>query len=403
MLNISEETRKKYLDNLRLINERAQVEPEVVDLIEAFARLELDRGSTPQFYPPEPQRLSGSARAFLRKNDHLSLTARNFLATYCQRLQEQGLKFILNPLHLAGILSVPLEKLHALAGKAEKAYFTYHIPKRDGRSRTIHAPYPRLKSVQRSILDEFLTGIPLRPEAEGFRKNRSIVTNSRRHIDKKVVIRLDLEDFFPSITSERVFGLFQALGYTHEVSSLLTRLTTYRGALATGAPSSPAISNLVCRRLDRRLFGLGEKMKFQYSRYADDLAFSSQNSRLAQLLPFLREIIRDEGFEVNRSKTRILRSGGQQKVTGIIVNRKPNIARKEIRILRAILHNCRQGGIRRQAYKYAKEVKRVSNPQSYPLLLFKASLRGKIDHIRQVNPEIGEKLLNDFLGIRFPA
>lgn len=143
-------------------------------------------------------------------------------------------------------------------------------------------------------------------------------------------------------------------------------------------------------------------MQFEYSRYADDITFSSQNPQMVQLLPFLQEVIREEGFAVKTPKTRIQRSGGQQKVTGIVVNCRPNIARKEIRVLRAILHNCKTGDLRHQARQYA-ETRGVANPQAYSLSSFKASLRGKINHIRLVNPDIGEGLLRGFFEIDFPV
>jgi retron-type reverse transcriptase len=143
-------------------------------------------------------------------------------------------------------------------------------------------------------------------------------------------------------------------------------------------------------------------MDFEYSRYADDLTFSSQNPQMVQLLPFLQEIIEEEGFVVKTPKTRIQRCGGQQKVTGIVVNSRPNIARKEVRTLRAIIHNCKTGDLRRQARKYA-ETRGVENPRIYSISSFKESLRGKINHVRLVNPDIGENLLRDFFGIEFPV
>lgn len=403
MENIPEEQKERFLLNLRLVNERAQVEPEVVDLLEACARIELGLGRPVNLTPSEPHHLSQRVRELLWKNRHLPPQAQNFLATYCQQIHDQGIIFLLSPAHLAQTLSLSPEELSRLSKTANRRYSSYQIPKSDGSARTIHAPNPELKTTQRAILDNLFAFIPLNPHAEGFRRNRSIVTNSQRHVGQKVVVKLDLKDFFPSITSDRIFGLFLALGYPRQVASLLTNLTTYQGALPTGAPTSPALSNLVCRRLDRRLSGAARKMEFEYSRYADDITFSSQNPQMVRLLPFFQGILKEERFEVKYPKTRILRSGGQQKVTGIVVNSKTNIARQDVRTLRAILHNCRTGDLRMQASKYAKTVKGLSNPEVYPLSRFQASLRGKINHIRRVNPEMGEKLLKSYLSISFPA
>lgn len=400
MQKISPEKRERYLQNLRLVNEQAGVEQELVDLIEAFAALELDRGNPVNLHPSAPSRLGKSVRQFLAKNQHLAPTALHFIAAYCQRIHEQGAVFILNPAHLAQRLSLAPEQLFRLATSAEKHYHTSQIPKRNGTLRTLHAPRPLLKRTQRAILDEILAFIPLNPHAEGFRRHHSILTNSQRHVGQKVVVKLDIEDFFPSIGSERIHGLFARLGYPRQVTWLLTRLTTCRGALPTGAPTSPALSNLVCRRLDRRLSAIGERMGFAYSRYADDITLSSQNPRMVQLLPFLREVIGEEGFRPKASKTRILRDGGRQKVTGVVVNTRPNIGRHEIRTLRAILHRCQKGSLHHQARQYAK-TRGVDNPQKYSLSSFQASLRGKINHVRAINPEMGDRLLRDFLAINF--
>lgn len=401
-MTYSEGKRQRFLENLRLVNERAKVDPEIIDLIEAFARIELDHDRAVNLTPPAPNQLSKKVHDFLRKNSHLPQQTQDFLATYCQRLHSQGIIFLLNSAHLAATLSLPQEQLNRLAATTDKRYFSYNIPKRDGSVRSIHAPNSELKVVQRTILDDLLSFSPLSLHAEGFRRNRSIVTNSQRHVSQKVVVKLDLKDFFPSITSQRIFGLFLGLGYPRQVASLLTGLTTYKGALPTGAPTSPVLSNLVCRRLDKRLAGVAQKMQFEYSRYADDLTFSSQNPQLVQLIPFIQEIIQEEGFEVKTPKTRIQRNGGQQKVTGIVVNCRPNIASKEIRSLRAIIHNSRNGNLQEQVQKYA-ELRGLANTRIYTMDSFKASLRGKINHVRQVNPKAGDRLLLDYLHINFPA
>lgn len=400
MTDYSERSKDRFLENLRLVNERSGVDLDTIDLLEAFARYDLDRSQPVNLSPEAPSPLSRRVAEFLDQNQHLPDQARTFLAAYAQRLQDSGIPFVFNLRHLGHLLGISPERLLVLSTSADKRYSVYRIPKRDGSLRTIEAPQAELKTVQRAILDKLLHAIPLNPHAEGFRRNRSIVSNSARHVGQKVVIKVDLKDFFPSITADRVMGLFLSLGFPRQVASLLARLTTCNGRLATGAPTSPAISNLVCRRLDRRMAGLGLKSQFEYSRYADDLTFSSQNPALTQMLPFLQQLISEEGFTVKGSKTRILRCGGQQKVTGIVVNDKPNIARKEVRTLRAILHNCQQGNLQQQAAQYGHRFKGIVD---YPLASFRASIQGRINHIRRVNPEVGERLLQDFLAITFPV
>lgn len=208
---------------------------------------------------------------------------------------------------------------------------------------------------------------------------------------------MDAKDFFPSITFQRVSGMFASLGYPRQVSVLLTKLVTHSGRLPIGAPTSPAISNIVCRRMDKRFAGLGEKMGFDYSRYADDLTISSNNNKITKLIQFFKEIMQEEGFEVKEAKMRILRSSGRQKVTGIVVNKKQNIERKEIKKLRAVIHNCRDKDMHKEAVSWAVREKKMDNPTTYTLREFKSSLLGRVNFVKSVNPEIGEKL---FLQVR---
>jgi retron-type reverse transcriptase len=252
---------------------------------------------------------------------------------------------------------------------------------------------PYLKGVQRKILDDLLQRVGLNSHAEGFRKRRSILTNAGRHIGKKVVIKMDVKDFFPSITFKRILGMFIALGYPRQVSLLLTRLVTHNGRLPIGAPTSPAIANIVSTRLDKRFSRLGDKMGFDYSRYADDITVSSNNRGINKMIPFFKEIIREEGFEINETKMRVLRNAGRQKITGIVVNEKPNIDKKEIKKLRAVIYNCHHKDIKHEVKKWAKKEKSLNNPSDYTLNEFKSSLLGKINFVKMVNPKIGNRLL----------
>ena len=250
--------------------------------------------------------------------------------------------------------------------------------------------------MQRKINEHLLQNVPLNNQAEGFRKKRSIVTNALHHLDKKILIKMDLRDFFTSIDFKRVFEMFCSLGYPRQVALLLTNLSTHNRILPTGAPTSPAISNIISRRLDKRFVRLGEKNNFNYSRYADDLAISSSEEKIVKMIPFFKKIIVDEGFEVNEDKLRILRNGRRQKVTGIVVNQKANIDRRDIRKIRAVLHNCKQDGIRGQATLWAEKEKQMRHPRLYTAKEFKKSMGARINFIKMVNPEVGDKLLTEF-------
>jgi retron-type reverse transcriptase len=262
------------------------------------------------------------------------------------------------------------------------------IPRRGGPPRVIEQPKLRLKEVQRRILREILVWIPAHDAAHGFTRGRSALTHAARHTGKPAVLRVDLEDFFASVTAARVYGIFRTAGYPEAVAHALTGLCTnacridvpasLRRRLATphlpqGAPTSPALANLAAHALDRRLLGLGAT----YSRYADDLTFSGSH-RIRGLLPAIAAIARDEGFRVNPRKTRLMSSGGRQTVTGIVVNARPNVARADYDRLKATLHNAVRDG---------------------PGELDRDALLGRIAWVASLNPARGRKLRSTFATI----
>ncbi|MBA3016053.1 MAG: reverse transcriptase family protein [Proteobacteria bacterium] len=394
-----------YLNNLKTINTQAGVEPDLVDIIVAYARLRLERNLAITFYQEGIEKKTTkypSLRTIIDKNQEADPRALNFLAAYYLEMDRRNLLCIFNRQHLAVTLGVSISNLEKQASTASSKYSHFFAPKKSGGQREILAPHPELKALQRKILDSLLDKVPLNAHAEGFRRKRSIVTNAQRHPDKKIVIKIDIKDFFPSTTANRVFGMFAALGYPKNIAAILTDLTTYQGRLATGAPTSPAISNILCRRLDKRFARLGQANDFSYSRYADDLTISSNHPKVTTMIPFFRQIVSEEGYTVNEKKLRIMRSGSRQQVTGIVVNQKLNIPRHEIRKLRAVIHNCKQKSLKVEIHKWAKLEKNHPNPTLYTEDDFEKSLSAKIHFVKMVNPSAGTKLLVDFksLGLR---
>jgi retron-type reverse transcriptase len=228
--------------------------------------------------------------------------------------------------------------------------------------------------------------------AHGFVRGRSILSNARPHVGQAVVVNLDLEGFFPSISFATVDGLFEWMGYSKDVAWHLAMLCTchstdqaYRRALPQGAPTSPGLANAVCWKLDRRLSALAKRFGCAYTRYADDLTFSGDAGFAASLrryLPLVGRICAEEGFRLNARKTRFMRRAYRQTVTGLVVNDQPNVNRTEVRRLRAIFHNCRTHGAQSQ------------NSSSDPL--FHQRLSGMIAHVRMVNPQQGARLQQQF-------
>ena len=226
-------------------------------------------------------------------------------------------------------------------------YHEVTIPKKRGGERTLTVPEHPLKWLQRSLLTVFTHLFPRHECAHGFERGKSIVTHAEQHTNKQYVYTIDIKDFFPSINRNRVFGMLKAypINASTPVARYLANLTCHDGCLPQGAPTSPLLSNLLCRRLDSRLFKWARQNGYTYSRYADDLTFSTNRDAVPDGdIDFIDKIIRDEGFDVNHEKRRLQPSHKRQMVTGLVVNEKVNLPREKIRGLRALLHNIETHG-----------------------------------------------------------
>lgn len=277
-------------------------------------------------------------------------------------------------LDIACMLNTDPTKLAWLAYHKELSvvehYTHFLIPKRKGGYRQVSKPKPLLDSVQQQILSKILSAAPIHAKATAYRLNFSIYKNAEFHCGKKLVIRIDLKDFFTSIRFLKVLNVFEYFGYNHGVSTVLALLCTEASRelmvldnkkyyiskgerfLPQGACTSPYISNLSCSRLDARLDNLSAKFKYEYSRYSDDLCFSTNTSpvKIGNFLRIVDEIIRGEGFQVNSQKTRILRNSSRQMVTGLTVNRDISIPRDKLKRYRAFLYYCELSGSGLQEY-----------------------------------------------------
>jgi retron-type reverse transcriptase len=282
-------------------------------------------------------------QAEIEKRELDGQTATRLIA-YVDRLLDRKLPVIFNFEHLSRLTGIRRGKLAAMVYKTERFYRHFRIPKRSGEWRDIDAPTLILKDCQRWILREILERVAVSDCAHGFVKGRSIVTNASLHSGRPLVINIDVEDFFPSIGWSKVFNLFRSLGYSKKVCFYLTALTTLRDAMPQGAPTSPALSNLIVKHLDSRFAGLAKRQGFQYSRYADDMTFSGDGSP-ASIVPIVRQIVEEEGFHLNESKVRIMRSHKRQEVTGLVVNGTPSVRRSHVRWLRQQIYYLRKFGV----------------------------------------------------------
>lgn len=317
-----------------------------------------------------------------------------------ERLQSYHLPLCHTAEEIAAAMEITVGQLRFLAFSRKTAttthYIRFKIPKKTGGDRLISAPMPRLKKAQHWILTNILEKLQLHAAAHGFRHNHSIVSNAQPHVGADVIINFDLKDFFPSISYQRVKGLFQSFGYSEAAATIFALLCTepeieeveidgktYFVALThrhlpQGSPASPAITNLLCRRLDNRLTNMAEALGFTYTRYADDLTFSAVGDSLRHICNVLRRtesIVAHEGFVINPEKTRILRKNRQQEVTGVVVNQRVNISKQELKRFRATLYQIEKDG---------PEGKHWGNSANVM-----ASIQGYANYVAMVNPEKG--------------
>ncbi len=225
-------------------------------------------------------------------------------------------------------------------------YRTYPLPKRSGGTRIITAPHPTLKRFQRAVLDQELNTWELHDAATGFRPGIGIVENARRHCGQALVVNVDIKGFFPNTRFPQVLKLLrQRLSgrFRPRAIRLLATLLSYEQALPTGAPTSPALANQLLRSTDAALTTVATRRGVTYTRYADDLTFSSSGRGAVEILPFVEERLRDQGYELDPKKTNLFRRGRRQCVTGLVVNEKPNWAKPLRRKLRAAVHHRVQG------------------------------------------------------------
>ncbi|MCP3420774.1 reverse transcriptase family protein [Nocardioides pinisoli] len=311
------------------------------------------------------------------------------------------LDWFADPRHLARSAAVP----------GLQHYRVSHRVAPSGAIRVLEAPKPRLKALQRRLLREVAGLVPPHDAARGFRPGGSVRSYAVPHAGRPVVLRLDLEAFFASVTVSRVYGIWRTAGYPEPVAHCLAGLVTCELPLAQwravpapaddrlldahwrlgrrlagphlpqGAPTSPAMANLAAHRLDVRLTALARSWGGRYTRYADDLAFSGDRgwaTGTSRLLDAIEVIVRDEGFRLNPRKTGVMPRAGRQVLGGLVVNERPRVARREVDLLKAILHNCHRFG--------------PSTQNRHDVPAFEEHLRGRIAWVAQHDPVRGERL-----------
>lgn len=272
-------------------------------------------------------------------------------------------------------------------------YTIFDIPKKSGGTREIYAPKKGLKNLLNILNIVFQSVYKNHMVSHGFIKNRSVVTNAKCHTSKNYVYNIDLKNFFPSIHQARIWKRLQypPFNLPQDVVNLIAGLVCYQyktadgktDFLPQGAPTSPVLSNIICERLDRKLFKLAKENNVKYTRYADDMTFSSDHNIYqgkSDFLKKIKKIIKEENFKINKKKTRLQKRGYRQEVTGLIVNDKVNVSRKYIKNLRTLIYLVNRYGEEKAQKIFNKNYKaKEKNTPSIRLVI-----HGKIEYLKMV-------------------
>ncbi|MBO0320746.1 retron St85 family RNA-directed DNA polymerase [Muricauda sp. CAU 1633] len=224
---------------------------------------------------------------------------------------------------------------------ADKHYKTYYLPKKSGGKRAINCPGKNLKIIQRWILKNHLNKLEVNKRASGFVEKRGIKRNAMFHLNKRYLLTIDIENFFPSISQKQVFETLEEHISDRDFAIKIAKVCTFKRRLPQGAPTSPALSNLVFKKIDDEIMKYCNSELITYSRYADDLTFSSDNKHSLQFAyKFVNELLYKNGFNINKKKTRYLSGKGNMSVTGVNINNGiPKVNSKLKRQIRAELHH----------------------------------------------------------------
>ena len=280
-------------------------------------------------------------------------------------------------------LGIQAKTLYAVSNNLSKHYRKVNLPKKSGGCRSLSIPDPPLKTIQKRITDVLLVHMPVSKYAKAYGFGCSTFRNAKPHVNKQVVLKLDILHFFDNIRYTTVKDLvFPEKIYAEPIRILLTMLCYYKDALPQGAPSSPVITNIILYEFDEQVGQWCKDRKITYTRYCDDMTFSG-NFEPAEVIAFIQKTLRNRNFLLNEQKIHIQYAGQQQVVTGIVVNEKLSIPANYRRKLRQELYYCQKFGI-------AAHLKQIQS--SIPEETYRRQLLGKINYVLQVHPKDSDLL-----------
>ena len=292
---------------------------------------------------------------------------------YAKRLYERGLPIIYNQEHFCKLVGYSKEYVYSASNAPKNFYKKFFIEKKNGGLREINEPLPSLKEIQEWIYKEILCNIKVSPYAKAYVHGKSIKDNAKFHKRQNKVLTIDLKDFFPSTRFHKVMKVFLDVGYRKPVAVLLANLCCLDDSLPQGAPTSPYLSNVIANSLDYKIVDFIENKNIRYTRYADDLTFSGDFDE-SVVINKVREIVSSEGYKINPDKIRLRKRNQRQEVTGIVVNEKLQVSRKDRRDFRRVLYYIDKYGLE----EHLKYVGNNKNNYIYHLM-------GKITHASFIN------------------
>ncbi|MCM2285939.1 MAG: retron St85 family RNA-directed DNA polymerase [Desulfobacula sp.] len=288
--------------------------------------------------------------------------------------------------HISLLLGYNLDLLYRISNRPSKFYRSFSIPKKNGKKRLIKEPYPTLKEIQYWVLNNILEKNEPSKYAKAYIKNKTLSENARFHKGQQVVIKIDIKDFFGTIKFPKVYHAFYQMGYSETVSGMLAKLCCLNDCLPQGAPTSPYISNLISRSIDKRIGNYSIKNNLRYTRYSDDLTLSGniEEKTIPKIIHMVRIILQKNGFQIQKSKLKILRNSNRQSVTGIVVNHKLSVCREYKKAIRQEVYYIQKYGLDSHLERINCQKKNYIN-----------HLKGKINWILSI-----EKKNKEFQGYR---
>ncbi len=238
-----------------------------------------------------------------------------------------------------------IKKLYIMSNNIEKFYHKFSIKKRNGKDREILSPSPELKRIQKKILNELLYDKRISEYAKAYKKNTSLVDNANIHKGYKYILKLDIKNFFNSVSYVDIYNIFQEYGFSSSLCGLLSHLVTYDDYLPQGAPTSPYLSNLLLRDFDYLVGKWCTKNNINYTRYSDDLTFS-MNEYNKDIIRFIRKNLYKYNLEINNDKVCVIKNSNKQKITGIVVNDKIQVDIKYRKKIRQELYYINKYGLK---------------------------------------------------------